>query len=602
METSDSKGGTPNKSGVGSTWQNLKELSEWPVFKKASDIVFGSQFLGYLSGAAAAIFCAANIYAKPQLLGVIFLVLGFLGLYWLRSKKKLRSIGTVVPVSMIVIGALFVLCHGWILRRELEMFSSFDIKHLQIGVGANLDQKTISMGTHGRIVEIAVESRDFAQSSSPKRELVVDASGLVPESDTIAQQKAIKQAAATIEKLLPPANKLTFFVGPPGSAKATILRQWVYSLLTGSDKHSFKHILLLRLEDVKAALASTNQPSLQELLATVYSSVVDSAQYYDLLLRNERCLVVITDWDKIPDPARQGLLKKISDMVANSDYQISVLIGTRPEPVLRDFSIDNENTFGFERYLRYLSLLPFDEHQWRSYLRRKELPMVPDANYATVDKMIAESTDKGRSSDVARNLATNLEFLNLMIEEADQLEMLDSYNLCRRLVNHVLQKDPLLQVDDIYAEALSRMHRLAYEASAAGTRDLEFSGRLSHKDLSYLRTSPVVDIRSGGFVFYPGIVHSYFALEGFRDTLRAVGKEPQEQLPLNKTLLEDVSRFAPLPSELIDVKAAIACSYQEFSSKYDKATKELLLQTLGNELADKLCQLKKAKADLVRAN
>lgn len=501
-----------------SHWQGLADLFTAGPVSKTVQIIFGSDLSGVVARLSGALLVAGNVYARPLLIGVVLLVLGSVTVGWAVHKNKWTGVTRILSLVIISIGVCFTVFHNWILKEELETVSSYSIASLNsFPVGRILDQKTLSKTTHGALVRVRlakVELSKHAQGPTPV--VVMDSTGLSDKPGEI--QTALNTEAATLTTVIPARNALTFLIGPSGTGKETLLRQWVYALGSASDTQSgFTHIFLLTGEDLAPFISNEKKgnsvPSLQDVLAFAYKGIVDSATYFDLLLRNDRCLIVLTDWDAIAKPDRQLLLRKAAELVASKEYKVSILLSTRPDALLRDFSVDDANTFRYEPFLRFLYLQPWQKDEWDEYFRRRELPVEGD-HYDKTEKLIAET---GGSLGVPGQLAANLELLNLMVEEVDEVSKLDSFALCRRLTNRVLERSPELHPDDVYKQAVTSLHRLAYEASQHNTGDLEFAGHIDQMDQLYLSKSGLADIDAGSFRFTLSIVHSYMALEGLRD-------------------------------------------------------------------------------------
>jgi hypothetical protein len=580
-------------------WQGIADLFASGPVSKTLQMVLGSDLLGFLTRLAGAVFVAGNIYARPSWIGVALLAIGFVGIGWTIKNKKWRGADRVVSLLLVVAGLCFIVFQNWFLRKELEYVSSYDVKSLNsIPVGKKLDVKTRSKTTHGGIVAITVQETDLFQQTGPVPITVRDESGLT-QDDSAAQAK-VEEEASTLRKIIPQRKSLTFLIAPGGMGKETILRQWVYALGAAKlNRSSFKHVFLLTIRDTKPFLDDRKQSSkpsgLQDVLASAYTGIVDSPEYFDLLLRNEPCLVVITDWDSIERQERIEFLKKVADLVASPEYMVSVLVGTRPDALLRDFSIDDTNTFTYERYLRFLRLQPLGKDEREAYFRRQELPVLPRANYQETRDLVG---DNGRETGIPGELSQNLEFLNFLVEEVDEVQKLDCYTLCRRLTNHSLRRSPDLVTDKVYGSVLSALHRLAYDASQHNTNDLEFSGHISELDESYLSKSGLVDIENGSFVFASPAVHSYFSVEGLRDQMSSASGGDWPPV-YSQTLVKDIRKFLtnkcappPLPKELAEVKRALACSLNRHPKEYDKETLKLSMSTLGKESPTEVCEQK----------
>lgn len=631
-------------------WRPLSDLLKSGPVAQTVHIIVGSDLTGFVTRLSGALFVAGNVYAKPVLIGFALLVIGGIAVGWAVKNHAWHGWTRVVSIAIAAIGLCFVIFHSWILRQQLEYLSSYDVKSLNsFPVGSKLDEKTVTKTTHGGIVAVTVMERDLSRKTAPAPIPITDKSGLYPDRDPQIKEAVLREVQ-DLTKVMPAQKSLTFLIAPGGMGKETILRQWVYALgSVEAGNPSFEHIFLLTYRDTKAFLDDPKQSSkgLQDALAFAYRGIVDSPEYFDLLLLNKPCLVVITNWDSIKNPDRLEFLMKIADLVANERYKTSVLIGTRPEALLRDFSIDDANTFTYERYLRFLYLQPLNERERACYFRRKELPILSPESYTQAEnfinrdkngkkihacnktgKQIIDTCDEGSkpiytcddtgrpidpSEDlsIAGQLAQNLEFLNLIVEEIDEVQNIDSYTLCRRMTNRILRRSPDLAKDDSYDKALKAMHRLAYSASQNNTSDLEFAGRISQSDELILSESGLVDIENGSFIFASPVVHSYFALEGLRDQMPTPPNPPKNDWPplYSRTLLNDVNKFLanqgnkdlPLPKELADVKIALACSLNQHRTQYDSKTKRLLLAGLRN-IDPRSCPLQPRHSAVLRAS
>jgi len=595
------------------TWQGIADLFTSGPVGKTLQVVVGSDLLGFLTRLASVVFVAGNVYAKPSLIGVALLAIGIAGIVWTLANKQSPSAKQIAPLLLVVAGLCFIVFHRWILRQELEYVSSYDVKSLNsFPVGRKLADKTMSKTTHGGIVTITVKEIDLLEKTGPDRVIIKDESGMT-DRDLEAQAK-IEEEASTLRQIIPARKSLTFLIAPGGMGKETILRQWVFAFLTAKLKRSpFKHVFLLTIRDTKPLLddlTKSSKPSgLQDVLAAAYNGIVDSPEYFDLLLRNEPCLVVITDWDSIDKTERIEFLKKISDLVANPEYMVSVLIGTRPEALLRDFSIDDANTFVYERYLRFLQLQPFGKDERKDYFKRQELPILPGDHYRNAQALIDENENSQKTPDLSDDkevdrsipgqLSENLEFLNFLVEEVNEVQKLDCYTLCSRLANRSLRRSPGLIKDEVYSSALLAFHRLAYDASQHNTSDLEFSGHISQSDEVYLNESGLVDIQNGSFVFASPALHSYFAVEGLRDLMPKPSSPSGTDWPpvYSKTIVRDIRKFLtnkcappPLSKELTDVKVALACSLDRHPQEYDKTTLKLAVEALGKQSPAEVCK------------
>jgi hypothetical protein len=584
-------------------WQGLKGVFASGPVSKAIQVILGSDLVGFLTRLASAIFVAGNLYARPYWIGVALLIIGGISVGWTLKHSTWRSADFIVSILLVLVGVGFVVFHTWVLHRELEYVSSYDVKSLnRFPVGHNLDVKTISKSTHGGIVMITVQQTDLFQKADPVAITVKDESGLTDKASDI--QARIEQEASTLRQLIPDRKALIFLISPGGMGKETILRQWIYALATAKANPSpFEHEFLLTIRDTKPFLddrEKTAKPwGLQDILAAAYTGIVDSPDYFDLLLRNEQCLVVITDWDFIEKGKRTELLKKIADLVANPEYRVSVLIGTRPEALVRDFSIDDANTFTYERYLRFLRLQPFGTDEREAYFQRQELPILPKENYYKARHLL---NSKGHEEGIQSELSQNLEFLNFLVEEIDEVRKLDCYTLSSRLTNRSLRKSPDLVKDSVYSSVLPALHSLAYEASQHNTIDLEFSGHISQSDEQYLSESGLVDIQNGSFVFASPAVHSYMALEGLRDRIPSSSVASSTDWPpaYSQTLIKDVNKFftatcapPPLPKELEEVRVALACSLAKHPTEYDTITTKLIVGRLDRRSPSEVCAQKR---------
>ena len=594
----------PSNGEVTGTWASFKKSlsSKFEGFKDA----ITTSIITYLTGLAAALFYAGNVYAKPQLLGILLIGIGLVGTLVV-LKRRVRGevpksndgqaaetnktkwwLGLIATVPILVIGIGVTLWHQTVLRWELEYVSSFDVKRqLKFGIGESLDLKTLSKSTHGGIPRVSLLQIGPFRSSG-RRLAIDDDSGL----NVNKQEAAIRAEASELADLIPWRNPtqgrtLNFLIAPAGSGKETILRQWVYAYGKDRKNHEFTHVFLLTKEDMVRAIDAVEKGdpykelSLQNVMATAYTGIVDDPQYYDLLFRNEPCLIVIPEWDvvlaKLDKPERKAdFLHRIIDVVASDDYQISVLIGSRPPAILRDFSIDNANTFRFETFLRFLEILPLDKEEWTPFFRRRELQLLPASKYYNACQLIDKT---GGSAGVPGSLAGNLEFLNLEVDESDELRALDYYSFARRLTQRALERDTGITDEKQFTGAFTTLSDLAYQASKADTYNLEFSGRLTREQNQVFSTSPFADIKNGEFVFSPRAVHSYFALEGLRNTLRENGTD--HCALMSDTLAQDLALFAPLPHRLDDMRQAITCSLRDHASEYKESTKRLLSKTLA---------------------
>jgi NACHT domain len=584
-------------------WQGIAELFTSGPVSKTVQIILGSDLLGFLTRLAAAVFVTGNVYAKPAWIGVALLSIGGVSIAWAISNKKWRGVNRVVSLVILAVGACFIIFQSRILHEELEYVSSYDAKSLNsVPVGHSLDVKTRSKTTHGGIVAITVGVTDLFQKTGPFLVSVKDESGLLPEGDLRVEAK-VEAEALTLNQIIPPRKSLTFFIGPGGSGKETILRQWVYALGAAKvNKSSFEHVFLLTSRDQKSFLEDPKQSSkptrLQYVLAAAYTGIVESPEYFDLLLRTEPCLIVITDWDSIDTEKRIKFLKNVADLVANEEYRASVVIGTRPESLLRDFSIDDSNTFAYERYLRFLRLQPLSKDERDEYFRRQQLPILPKDNYPKTKTFI---NDKGGDDGIPGELAQNLEFLNVLVAEIDEVQKIDCYTLAHRLTNRRLRRSPEISADKVYAPALLALDRLAFDASQNDTRDLEFAGHLSELDEIYLSKSGLVDIENGSLVFASSAVQSYFAVEGLRDQMPNLTKTQVPDWPpvYSQTMVKDIRKFlspkcvaVPLTRELAQVKMALACSLNQHAKDYDRTTTKLLTETLGKKSPTDTCERK----------
>lgn len=583
-------------------WQGIADLFASGPVSKTLKIVLGSDLAGFLTRLAGAVFIAGNVYARPSWIGVALLAIGIVSIVWTFKNKGWRSVNHIVSLLFVVAGLCFIVFHSWILHQELEYVSSYDVKSLNsFPVGSKLDVKTMSKTTHGGIVTITVQETDLFRKSGPVPVTVKDESGLT-ERDSEVQAK-VEEEASTLRQIIPQRKSLTFLIAPGGMGKETILRQWVYAFGAAKlNRSPFKHVFLLTIRDTKPFLDDRKQSSkpsgLQDVLAAAYAGIVDSPEYFDLLLRNEPCLVVITGWDSIERQERIEFLKKVSDLVANQEYAVSVLIGTRPEALLRDFSIDDANTFVYERYLRFLRLQPLGKDEREAYFKRQELPVLPKENYQKAQDLI---DDKGLVKGIPSELSQNLEFLNFLVAQVDEVQKLDCYTLCRRLTNRSLRRSPDLITDKVYGSALLALHRLAYDASQHNTNDLEFSGHISELDELYLSKSGLADIENGSFVFASPAVQSYFAVEGLRDQMPNPSNPSRSDWPpvYSQTLVKDIRKFLtnkcappPLSKELAEVKMALACSLDQHSKEYDKLTMKLSMDALGKQPPANICKQK----------
>jgi hypothetical protein len=286
--------------------------------------------------------------------------------------------------------------------------------------------------------------------------------------------------------------------------------------------------------------------------------------------------------------------------------------------VLRDFAIEAE--LRFDRHVRLMSLRDFNKCEWDAYFAQAGLKTAPSDSYESTKRLIegdvlAKQSDPGcklridpeavaaGKSVIAAKLATNLDFLNLIVEQVQQIKQdkVSDFYLCGEMVSRIMERDKKLETEENIKTAFTHLENLALKASLANTRDLEIDGRISHDALHALAGVPLFSVRDGRFVFNPELVHSYFAVRGLNRALDDVAKrDPQQKSaeltvfdpkpwngkPMPITLLKDVAVFSPLPPELEPVSQFIACEKAKKFDLYSQTSNadklRVINQILGN--------------------
>jgi hypothetical protein len=567
-------------------WQNLSQSSKTVVTKSTAIL----SWLGITSAFGYATFYARPIWAGIALLAVA-LVMGFR--LW-RSESVRNRTGTWVAVGVLLVIAIVTIAFRSFLQREaLAHFYSLNPKNLDFGLRRKLLVATADHGTWDQIRRVEIQDVTLLQTS-------------------IINETSQKRAETLLEILKRGAKDgevghfVTFLIAPFGSGKETIMRQWALSLAQRArdpeaNNKNYKYVFFVNLNS-DPALAK--EESWQKILAKSYREIVDNPAYYDLLFKRENCVILVSGLDRLDsDKDRTNVLITAEDLASNSAYAVDFLFSIRPDTVLRDFAISAE--LRFDRHVRFLRILDLNKCEWDAYFDQGGLKTVSKKNYEIAKKLIEGDAFFSITSDdkcqvkvpltthaisgqnlVAAKLAVNLDLLNLIVEQSKRLEpSTPGFYLCGEMVSRIMERDRTLDNEEAFQSAFADMERLALNASIAGTRNLEFDGRISHDILHFLKGAPLLSVEDGRFIFNPEIVHSYFAVRGLnkaiiethkqKNRMTPDGKPIESQIwygkPISDRLLRDIAIFEPLPQELEPIVRYLTCVVKKNQQYYSKA-------------------------------
>src|SRR5882724_4408703 len=447
--------------------------------------------------------------AKPEFFLWPALVVGMIairyGAVMIRSRQPRGRVLTLCSVALVGMSLWGLLNLKKVRVLVLDhYYQSFDLKRLKFNTRSEFNRITVNRGSAPQIMRVPLWVSPEARK-------------IVLEDEEPKQQ----QELTDLEKaLLPPppdprnpskscdhnndaghCRYIYFLLGQAGMGKETVLRQWsrLIAERAGHPKPAFDHVFLLRPDDLINAHSEKQGDkglSWMQILARSdeYKDVVGREEYYYLLLQRESCLIVIPGWEKLDELDRNHLLTISTDLVENSEFRTTVLIASRLDKVTRDFIVKGDNGFKFEPSIRYLLMLDWDESEWVAFSQRKSLAqLIPRDSYNVIEKYLLSR----HPNLVLRNLGRNLDYLNLMVEQAPELERHRSdYELASFFINRVLDRKFGTYPEDKYKAAIKRLSERALEASNANTTNLEFDGTLSAELRGDLDNSPVVTIQN----------------------------------------------------------------------------------------------------------
>ncbi len=485
------------------------------------------------------------LYANPWIFGLIVLALG-LGLLFLivLSKKSQQHKRLLLfAVSIVLVGLVFINYSDSIRPVLLD-----NIYGLTLNPRTKLNEQTrAAVKDNPTLWPITLSQTNRIINIADKGQTELDA--LFSSSE---------------------GGQLFFLTGPAGTGKTPLLRQWVHRL---SAEGRFGNTFLISLSGQRKFL-SHNNPSLSELVAYVYRTVISSAGYYDLLFASRPCLIVLDDLDEIDSGSANNILTAAYNLVSATSCK--VVIGSRPEGVLLSHY--------YQTFLRWTSVTvlgiePLDDAQ-RKYIVNDRLPA------GSSDDRTTKLTKLLESRPAIKEMATQLDYLNGIIDHIDEyasesdlvvIERLVEARKHRNIESH--WKGANINPDD----RMAALYRLALSMS----RDDKFESRDDKLNLSGFAT-----VIGDEYHFSPQILQSYFAFKGLKLTLAL----QQGDDPMSETLLKDLAKFDSLDSDLVEL---VKRSFKKNPPRYYRSINQVRKITGDQFVLDTLVESHLSQRDLI---
>ncbi|MBI5760559.1 MAG: NACHT domain-containing protein, partial [Planctomycetales bacterium] len=253
-------------------------------------------------------------------------------------------------------------------------------------------------------------------------------------------------------------QRLFLLLGPAGTGKTPLLKQWAMGLLR---TRSFNEIFFVSLKDKSEIVLQSN--SIEEFLAKVHSTVIPESKYYMLLLEKKDCLVVLDDLDEITSKDREHILELCANSLPRTRARF--IIGSRPDAVAESSR--------YERELQHmpsvclLHIEPLKESAIKQFITTQ------------VTRTIQSEDDRARVSDALKNrigihaksrlmsgILTEVDYINRAIQlamENDHAESSD-YEWVDKLVELRAKRNEETHWKTMKVNRTERMSAIAKEA------------------------------------------------------------------------------------------------------------------------------------------
>ncbi|MCY2989523.1 MAG: NACHT domain-containing protein [Planctomycetota bacterium] len=481
-------------------------------------------------GASAIAFLSPHSYERPWIYGAAILLVAaiiVLCIFTVR-KRNLTKREWSCFVAALTLGGTVISCNAIERTLLLKWFYPFSVAPCHSIRGKALEQWNLSTeATWPTCLESGqqgIRLEQYRNGGGSKSKLVSDLSRMFSPSDRARGQ-------------------LTFLLGPAGSGKTNILKQWV---AIAADNNLFDYCILIRLKkDAYVSRKGNSIETLSSLLKASYEGPSLDEEYFKLILKYESSLLVIDGLDEIsPDSASKDsaspsgidvVIEAAQDAIRQAP--LTVIVGSRPE-ALYNSDPYHRGDLRADRAVRFTWLKPITDDDLNGYIRRAaEFCFNADASKAQIEPAISFVTGKCGKSIAIRDMCSEIRHLTNLCDKFKECASLTDFQILEKLIEK-RGKDQLGSHKSTlgWDSRKQAIAEVAFKMSQAGKRT-------SDNHTLNLSGFVTIDERTKEYVFFPDAVRSYFVIRYIMDQPSSVRESIKED-GLHRHVLQDVCLLA----------------------------------------------------------